>query len=151
MLELLQPAFPEPVSGSVLAMLTLVCIVAGMVRGFSGFGSAMVMAPIYSAVFGPTVAVPVVLVTEMLISFPLIASARKSALMDVVKQMLLAAAVGALGGLALVVFMPADVLASVVALTVLGFVALMVAQDRWQPVRKPATNRQRYLAGGASG
>tara|TARA_R110002111_G_C6005833_1_gene373855 strand:- start:474 stop:1244 length:771 start_codon:yes stop_codon:yes gene_type:complete len=148
---ILQSAFPEPVSGSMLAVLTLVCIVAGMVRGFSGFGSAMIMAPIYSAVFGPAVAVPVVLLTEMLISLPLLASARKSAVMSTVKQMLLAATAGAVFGLGLVVMLPVDTLASLVALTVLGFVALMIAQDHRQPVRRPATIKQRYLAGGASG
>jgi len=35
-----------------------IAALAGLVRGFSGFGSALVYMPLISAVYGPTVAAP---------------------------------------------------------------------------------------------
>ena len=52
---------------------------AGVVRGFSGFGSSMILAASLSAVFGPTVAIPLIMAIETVISFQLIPDARRQA------------------------------------------------------------------------
>ena len=52
---------------------------AGLVRGFSGFGSSMILAASLSAIFGPTVAIPLIMAIETFISFQLIPSARRQA------------------------------------------------------------------------
>lgn len=47
-------------------------ILAGLVRGFSGFGSALVLAPSLAALYGPKVAVPVALLLELALAVPLV-------------------------------------------------------------------------------
>ena len=42
-----------------LVMACIASLVAGFLRGFIGFGAALVMTPILSLVFSPTVAVPI--------------------------------------------------------------------------------------------
>jgi uncharacterized membrane protein YfcA len=48
----------------------LVAVVAGVVRGITGFGGAMVMAPPLVLLLGPKLAVPVVLLLESLAAAP---------------------------------------------------------------------------------
>lgn len=149
MLLSLSSALPD--SGLSAFLLLSVCFVAGMVRGFSGFGSAMIMAPVFSALYGPVIAVPVVVLTEFLISVPLVRSAYKDALAATVRQMLLAAIFGSLAGLFLVRKLPVEALATLVAITVLVFVGLMALQNRLKATPVAATSRQNYLAGSLSG
>jgi len=47
-------------------------MLAGLVRGFSGFGSALVLSPSLAALYGPKVAVPVALVLELALAVPLV-------------------------------------------------------------------------------
>ena len=149
MLFSLSNALPD--SGFSVLLLVSVCLVAGMVRGFSGFGSAMIMAPVFSAIYGPVIAVPVVLLTELIISLPLVRSAYKDALAVTVRQMLLAAVFGSLCGMLVVRILPVDTLATLVAIAVLVFVGLLALQSRMKTVRTAATARRNYLAGSLSG
>jgi hypothetical protein len=50
---------------------------AGVVRGFSGFGSSMVMTPPLAALYGPGVAVPIGLLLELLLTAPLLPGAAR--------------------------------------------------------------------------
>jgi len=50
---------------------------AGLVRGFAGFGSAMVMTPPLAALYGPGVAVPIGLLLELLLTAPLLPGAAR--------------------------------------------------------------------------
>lgn len=52
-------------------------LLAGMVRGFSGFGSAMIMVPVLAVLYGPVKAVPIGLVLEMAVSLPLLPAAAR--------------------------------------------------------------------------
>lgn len=59
---------PEMLSDLDLSLLVLtVCaaFLAGAVRGFAGFGSALVLAPVLALAYGPTVAVPVMSVLQV--------------------------------------------------------------------------------------
>src|SRR4051794_41965682 len=51
-------------------------MLAGLVRGFSGFGSALVLSPSLAALYGPQVAVPVALVLELALAVPLVPRVR---------------------------------------------------------------------------
>jgi len=140
-----------PDSALSILLLLSVCFVAGMVRGFSGFGSVMIMAPVFSALYGPTIAVPVVVLTDLIISLPLVRSVYKDALAATVRQMLLAAICGSLAGFVLLRMLPGDTLATLVAITVLVFVGLMALPSRLKTAPIAATARQNYLAGSLSG
>jgi uncharacterized membrane protein YfcA len=57
----------------------LATAVAGVMRGYSGFGTAVILAPIYSLLWGPRAGVPVMLLMELLVSVQLLPSALKEA------------------------------------------------------------------------
>ena len=48
-----------------------IAALAGLVRGFSGFGSALVYMPLISAMYGPTVAAPTLLLIDSICSLPI--------------------------------------------------------------------------------
>lgn len=52
-------------------------LLAGVVRGFSGFGSAMVMVPVLAVLYGPVRAVPLGLLLELAVSLPLLPPAAR--------------------------------------------------------------------------
>jgi uncharacterized membrane protein YfcA len=52
-------------------------LLAGFVRGFSGFGSAMIMVPVLAVLYGPLQAVPIALALEMAVSLPLVPPAAR--------------------------------------------------------------------------
>jgi uncharacterized membrane protein YfcA len=54
------------------AVAVLAAVVAGGVRGFSGFGSALVLSPALSALYGPETAVPVALLLELALAVPFV-------------------------------------------------------------------------------
>lgn len=54
-------------------------VVAGLMRGYSGFGTAVILAPIYSLLWGPRAGVPVMLLMELLVSVQLLPGALKDA------------------------------------------------------------------------
>jgi len=53
----------------------LVTAVAGLMRGYSGFGTAILLAPAYSTLWGPRVGVPVMLLMELFVSTQLLPKA----------------------------------------------------------------------------
>jgi uncharacterized membrane protein YfcA len=56
----------------VLVFLTVCGFVAGIVRGFSGFGSAFIFMPLASAVVGPKIAAAVILLIDLVAAAPMI-------------------------------------------------------------------------------
>ncbi|MDB5416073.1 MAG: putative rane transporter protein [Rubritepida sp.] len=57
----------------------LATAVAGLMRGYAGFGTAIILAPIYSVLWGPRAGVPVMLLMELIISLQLLPRALKDA------------------------------------------------------------------------
>jgi len=58
-----------------LAIAAGVALLAGVVRGFAGFGAAMILTPVFSALYGPVVGVPVCLLVEFCIALPMLRGA----------------------------------------------------------------------------
>lgn len=54
-----------------------VVLVAGLMRGFAGFGSAMLMAPVFAVLFGPTDMIATVVTIELAVSVQLFPAARR--------------------------------------------------------------------------
>ncbi len=50
----------------------LVAFIAGMVRGFAGFGAAMLMTPVFSAIYGPAMGITLCLLLEIAVALPLL-------------------------------------------------------------------------------
>ncbi|MBW6399900.1 sulfite exporter TauE/SafE family protein [Roseomonas sp. HJA6] len=84
--------------GAVLAA-ALVAGLAGLARGFSGFGAALIFIPLASALVGPRVAAPLLLVVDNILAAPLIPAAWRRASRREVATLAAGALVGApLGG-----------------------------------------------------
>src|SRR5215475_7230402 len=62
---------PDLLSAPFLICAAVACI-AGMVRGFAGFGAAMLMTPVFSALHGPAVGVAICLLLEIVVALPLL-------------------------------------------------------------------------------
>lgn len=62
-----------------LAAAILATIIAGVMRGYSGFGTAVILAPVYSLLWGPRAGVPVMLLMELIVSLQLLPGALKDA------------------------------------------------------------------------
>jgi hypothetical protein len=57
-----------------LALAAAIAVAAGLMRGFAGFGSAMVMSPLFSLIYGPVQGVATVMVLESLVTLQLLPS-----------------------------------------------------------------------------
>lgn len=53
--------------------------IAGVMRGYSGFGTAVILAPVYSLLWGPRAGIPVMLLMELLVSLQLLPGAIRDA------------------------------------------------------------------------
>ncbi len=53
----------------------VVTAIAGIMRGYSGFGTAILLAPLYSVLWGPRIGVPVMLLMELFVSAQLLPKA----------------------------------------------------------------------------
>ena len=82
------------ISWSGLLVLVLAALIAGVARGFSGFGGALIFVPIASAVVGPTLAVPLLLFVDVVLTPGLIPKAWRNADRQNVGVMAMGAAVG---------------------------------------------------------
>lgn len=57
----------------------LATLIAGVMRGYSGFGTAVILAPVYSLLWGPRAGVPVMLLMELFVSLQLLPGAIREA------------------------------------------------------------------------
>ncbi|MGL4235176.1 sulfite exporter TauE/SafE family protein [Tabrizicola sp.] len=77
-----------------LLLLAAITLAASLARGFSGFGAALIFVPLVSALVGPQVAVPLLLVTDGIMTAGMIPKAVKTADRRDVLTMALGALVG---------------------------------------------------------
>lgn len=75
----------------VLALAAIVAVLAGVIRGITGFGGAMVMAPPFALLLGPLVAVPVVLLLEGIAATPMLVQLRHQVRWKVIGPIIAAA------------------------------------------------------------
>lgn len=55
-----------------MAAAVLATVIAGLMRGYSGFGTAVLLAPVYSSLWGARAGVPVMLLLELFVSLQLL-------------------------------------------------------------------------------
>lgn len=70
------PAFPPELVAPAL-LCGMAALVAGVARGFSGFGAAMIFVPVVSSILGPVVAMPILLIADILTASPIIVRAAR--------------------------------------------------------------------------
>ncbi|MCV3766074.1 sulfite exporter TauE/SafE family protein [Rhizobium sp. TRM95796] len=124
---------------TVLFALLLAAFVAGLARGFSGFGAALIFVPLASAVVGPRMAGPILLVIDIVASFPLIPDAFGKADKQAVGLMSMGAVVAVpLGVMALMHFDPLATRWGI-SLTAIGFLLLLLSGWRYRSKPVAAT------------
>jgi uncharacterized membrane protein YfcA len=124
------PAAPE------LAATLAVALLAGLARGFSGFGSALIFIPLASATLGPRLAAPLLMLVDNLTTFPLIPTAWRRADRGEVASLVAGALVGAPLGTWLLLHLDAETLRW--GMCVLAIAMLALLASGWRYHGRPA-------------
>lgn len=140
-------AMPELLTVPFMISAAVACI-AGMVRGFAGFGAAMLMTPVFSALYGPAIGVALCLMLEIAVALPLLPGVVRLVDWRRIGLLLVAAAVGVpFGNLTLTRVEPEPMRWAISAI-VLGAVVLLASGWRFSGRPNSATT---LTAGAASG
>jgi len=129
-----------------IAMATIA--VAGMVRGFSGFGSALILSPVLSLLWGPTIGVPVAILVEVAPALQLTPPALRVARWHTVWWIALPALLLIPLGAWLLVALPAETMRRGIALLVLTLVAVLWSGWRYRGPRGNAVSATVGALGG---
>jgi len=130
MSSLLASLYPG-IDAAGIAVLVAATLLGGLVRGFTGFGFAMVFMPLASLVLGPVAALGLIFVIDAPFALPLaLRSARQTEWSEVV-PLLVAASLAMPAGIALLVWLDRDAMRWLLALLVLGAVALLASGWRY--------------------
>lgn len=107
-------------------------IVAGVVRGLVGFGAAMILVPILSAVMNPTVAVPLLTVVDGLVTLPLFVAATRECRWREIVPLTIAAVAALPVGIAVLVHVPTETLRLGISITILLLVGILASGWRYR-------------------
>jgi uncharacterized membrane protein YfcA len=130
MTALLAPLFPGVPPGGV-ALLIGATFLGGLVRGFTGFGFAMVFMPLASIVLGPVAALGLIWVIDLPFALPLAARSARRAEWSEVVPLLIAATLTLPLGIALLIWLDRETMRWILALLVLAAVGLMASGWRY--------------------
>ena len=127
---------------------TATALLAGIVRGFSGFGAAMILVPVLAILYGPRVAVPVLLLVDIVLTVPMVVTAvRRCAWGEVLPLVVGFVVTLPLGVYLLLVADPRLLTQAMAAVVLLVAVAMALGLRRTAPPGRPAT----LATGAASG
>ena len=115
--------------------LLLVVFIAGGIRGFTGFGSALVTVPALTAIYGPTLAVPIAVLIEVPLSLYLlpvaVRGAERSTVLPLMVTFLIFVPIGAL----FLKVVDPEIVKILISVLVLFFVGILTLQDRLNLLR----------------
>lgn len=118
-----------------LLLLIAITLAASLARGFSGFGAALIFVPLVSALLGPQVAVPLLLVTDGIMTAGMIPAALKTADRRDVLIMALGALIGVPSGTLLLTSL--DPVTLRWGIVVLAALMLVVLVSGWRYLGRP--------------
>ena len=108
------------------AILAVTAFAAGVMRGFSGFGSALALAPVLALAVGPRAAIPAILLLMMITSLQLIPGAIKDVNWPVVTWLSVGGVIGIPIGAWLLIWVDPELVRRAISATViLGTILLM--------------------------
>ncbi len=117
---------------STLLAALLIASAAGLMRGFAGVGSGMLMAPFFVVLFGPVETVAIIIAMEIVVTGQLLPSVRRDINWRVVAPMGLVAAVFMPVGSWLLVSLDAGSIAIGIGILVMVFALLLMSGWRYQ-------------------
>ena len=121
--------------GGVLIWAGITAFAAGLMRGFAGFGSAILMAPVFAVLLGPVHMVPMVAAIELPMSVMLFLGSRRDVEWRFVGPLAAIAMAAMPVGIWLLVSLDAAAITKAVSIIVLLFVAVLIAGWRYQGPR----------------
>lgn len=130
MSELPASLFPG-ISPSGLGILFAATLLGGLVRGFTGFGFAMVFMPLASMVVGPVAALGLIFCIDMPFALPIAARNAKDAEWREVAPLLLTATLALPIGVWLLIWLDRETMRWILALLILAAVAVMASGWRY--------------------
>lgn len=140
-----QPLWP-------LVYLAGAAFIAGLARGFSGFGAALIFVPLASAAMGPQVAGPILLLIDFFAQFALLKSAWRQANRREVGIMALGALAGIPLGVIILKLSDPIMLRWAISAMIVAMLALLISGWRYPGQPRPATTAGTgFIAGILSG
>src|SRR5262245_60656023 len=118
-------------SAATLAFVAASAIVAGLARGFSGFGAALIFVPLASTVIGPTTAAALLLIVDIVMASPLLPRAWGIADRRDVGTMLLGTLVGVPTGTFVLTRTDSVTIRWMIAALVVAMLALLMSGWRY--------------------
>ena len=123
----------------VLVIAVVIAAAAGLIRGITGFGGAMVMSPPLALLMGPLAAVPVVLLLESLAAAPMLVHTRSLVRWRVIGPIIAAACLTVPLGTYVLVTADPLVMRRVIAGTVIVFSLLLLRGWRYGGAQRVST------------
>jgi uncharacterized protein len=109
-----------------------IAALSGLVRGFSGFGSALIYIPLMAAMFGPLVAAGTMLLIDFVAGLPFAIGARKDCDWSEVTPIAIAAAIGVPFGTYVLLFADPVHLRWLISALVLGLLVVLLSGWRYR-------------------
>ncbi|KRE02679.1 hypothetical protein ASE61_15525 [Bosea sp. Root670] len=114
-----------------IAVLLAATLLGGLVRGFTGFGFAMVFMPLASMILGPVAALGLIWFIDLPFALPIAARSAKTAEWREILPLLLTATLALPAGIWLLIWLDRETMRWVLALLVLSAVGLMASGWRY--------------------
>jgi len=127
--------FPPDFLSPTLAYAVATAIAAGLLRGFAGFGSGMVLVPVYSLLYGPASAIAICMLMEMFGTLQLLPKAVRNCDWRQILPMSVCVIVAIPVGTWLLLRLDPVLVLRGIGVVVLGFVAVMAAGWRYRGPR----------------
>ena len=113
-----------------------VAAAAGLMRGFAGVGSGMLMAPVFAILFGPVQTVAVIILMEIVVTAQLLPGVRREINWKVIAPMGVAAAILMPAGSWLLISLEPDLIARIIAFVVVVFSIVLMIGWRYDGEKK---------------
>jgi uncharacterized protein len=125
-------AFAATIADPRFVLALAISVLAGLVRGFSGFGSALVYMPLMSALYGPRIAAPSMAVIDVLAAVTFVSTVWRQAAWREVLPLAVSALVAAQFGSLILKYADPILLRWLITILVLAVVAVLVSGWRYQ-------------------
>jgi uncharacterized membrane protein YfcA len=109
-----------------VSLIGIIVLVAGVTRGITGFGGAMVMSPLLALLLGPQPAVLLALVLEGVAPIPFLFKSARNLAWPILRPMLLGVLLFAPVGTMALAYLDPQVMRLLISVVVLGFAAVML-------------------------
>ena len=137
-----------PLTGLESLLVAGTAFFAGLMRGFSGFGAALTIAPVLALAVGPRAAIPAILIVMLVTSLQLVPKAWKDVNWKTVTPLSIGGAIGLPLGTWLLIAVDQEIMRRSISLIVIFFAIVMLVGWRYRGSIGPAVTA---FAGGLGG